>query len=565
MAIYCSQIYQTKPNLERNLTYDIIAYYVELGNQWPPSVDKDIPQKVSFVPIEKFLPDFFVEVYIFHGGYECVTIYERWNDIRKKFALYQSPYTCPRYLQRIYHEILLPYERQRKTLEQSPPSELRTGSISEIASSLLGYTLKLVTHSQKENVCWKWGTIVSYHMEKKLHQVILDDGRNILLNLEQVHWQLGAWNPYATMVDEIAKCCFTHHPSSLKTFQRSNQSFRLVTPTMDKEETLHQEGQVISILATGALHSVEEKSELEYDDSSSCWEESSLNKVIYPELDRKPTELQRFDIVRCPCGWQVDTGDMVECSVCKTWSHKYCIGVNPHEWDKLMESDYKCFMCHPSGVKKVSQEQWSEHIHSVRQLEWTGLLSSLDRDAYEAMDDTGMGDYHPVFGENPQVVSTMHQSQWTPKLLWKTKKKNGRERCFRRDSRPAAPPFVRVSEKEKKFLDKLRSFWESCSQPLEVIPMFRGKPFDFYALYEGVKRRGGFKKVVENKQWPEIWKTMRNYYKESTDHSYQLKRYFEKYLRRFMEEYPIDEEDEVEETAETSIHMAENMEQSEKE
>lgn len=252
---------------------------------------------------------------------------------------------------------------------------------------------------------------------------------------------------------------------------------------------------------------------------------------------------------------------MVECSVCKTWSHKYCIGVNANEWNKLMESDYKCFLCYSNGVKRgslayevwkaiqsiVSQEQWLEDIQCTRKgASQLSCMNTANGDAYEAVDDTAMGDYHPVFAENPKPCSTIQSHHCTPKLLYKVKKRNGRDRFFRRgDSRPCVAPFVRVSEKEEKFLKRLRAFWESCSQPLDVIPMFRGKPFDFYALYEGVKRRGGLKKVIENKQWPEIWKTMRNYYKESTDHSYQLKRYFEKYLRRFMEECTVEDEETV--------------------
>lgn len=570
MSIYCSQIYQRKPDLERTLTYDIIAYYVELGHQWPPRVDKLIPQRVSFVPIEKFLPDFFVQVYIFHGGYECVTLYDRWNEIRKKFALYQSPFTCPRYLQHIYHEILLPYERQRKTLEQPPPASCAEWTMSSL--SLLGYTLKLVIHCEKEGICWKWGTIVAYHKENKLYKVLLDDGRNVLVHEKQLaQWQLGAFNPYASVVDEITKSCCCQRLRQCTSFSFCDKSFRLVTPS-DKEKWLHEKGPVVSILSSTRRVVTEMPWEEEEEESSVLqgdaedWEELLSNKVVYPQLEKKPTEQQRSDIVRCACGWQVDTGDMVECSVCKTWSHKYCIGVNAREWDKLMESDYKCFMCHPNGVKKgslahevwkaiqsvLSQEQWAEHIRQIRQSECAGFLSSQHRDAYEAIDDTGMGDYHPVLAENPKACSpsSVYQKPSTPKLAYKRKNGGGgshREKHFRRDSKPAPPPFVRVSEKEQKFLHRLRTFWKSCAQPLDVIPMFRGKPFDFYALYEGVKQRGGFRKVVENKQWPEIWKTMRNYYKESTDHSYQLKRYFEKYLKRFMEEYPMEEDEEEEE------------------
>lgn len=210
-------------------------------------------------------------------------MYDRWNDIRKKFALYQSPYSSPRYLQHIYREILLPYERQRKTLEQPPAC-----SVSSTPSSLLGYTVKLVIHSQG-TIGWKWGTLVSYDNEKKLYQVLLDDGRDIFVNLEQVYWQLGAWNPYASIVDQIIR------GSSLFDSRRNN-SFRLVTPA-DKEEALRQEGPFISILASGAFASGQKKeshSEIYSDESFGCdWEDIALNKVVYPELDRKSTQLQR--------------------------------------------------------------------------------------------------------------------------------------------------------------------------------------------------------------------------------------------------------------------------------
>eukprot|EP00871_Galdieria_phlegrea_P002557 jgi/Galph1/3301/GphlegSOOS_G1998.1 len=547
MSVYCSELYRSnrKPgNFENDLIYDIIAYYVQLGNYWPPAKEKGIPCKVGFIPIEKFLPDFFINVYIFEGGYEFVTLYDRWNTIRKKLSLYRSPYTSPRYLQHIYHEILLPYERQRKAIEDQQSGDSTTIKQEEMnPEKLVGYTIKLATCGHDGMTVWKWGTIVSYNQKTEEHSIILDEGLFIRVSLAQVTWQIGTWNSCAMHAAFLLQKNSAWKPSNIvhdNIRKLKEEMFRI---SMDQTS-------VVSILKPSLVNKLLESSQR----SISVSNDMLNGKIIYLELDKHPTETQRTDIVRCACGWQVDTGDMVECSICKTWSHKYCIGVNAVEWDKIIESDYKCFMCNPNGVKKgslayelvkaiqsvQSQDQWTEHIQSIRKSELQASQLT-NQDVYETIDDTEVAKYHPVFAEN--LMDTNGHGglsrRLTPKLASKVKagRKPGKDRFGGiRKERPSAPPFVRVCEEEERFVRQLQAFWAARSQPMESIPMFRGKPFDFYALCEGVRQRGGFKKVVENKQWPEIWKTMRNYYKESTDHSYQLKKYFERYLKRFMEE-----------------------------
>ncbi|KAF6003213.1 hypothetical protein F1559_001257 [Cyanidiococcus yangmingshanensis] len=51
------------------------------------------------------------------------------------------------------------------------------------------------------------------------------------------------------------------------------------------------------------------------------------------------------------------------------------------------------------------------------------------------------------------------------------------------------------------------------------------------------RREAALTAVIAAKRWPEIWRTMRNYYRESTDHSFRLRIASQQYLTEFLKQY----------------------------
>ncbi|KAJ3019706.1 HORMA domain-containing protein 1 [Thoreauomyces humboldtii] len=74
--------------------------------------------------------------------------------------------------------------------------------------------------------------------------------------------------------------------------------------------------------------------------------QSQLSRQRYGALPVVGTD---DDILDCPCGVNVEEGDLILCSDCKTWSHTACAGYRTAK-DKRIPRRYRCYGCkHEAG------------------------------------------------------------------------------------------------------------------------------------------------------------------------------------------------------------------------
>ena len=248
------------------------------------------------------------------------------------------------------------------------------------------------------------------------------------------------------------------------------------------------------------------------------------------------------DIVLCACGNMTDFGPMIQCFRCKGWSHKFCTGLSDAEWDRmqLQHARYFCWLCAPRNAKPGSVSGDAvQALASVRTgTRWNSIMARIVESA--AM-------------ENAQVVG---EPPFRPKKYRAVEARTGidsggsssghlmgpfrgiRSTGPRVATTDGATPLQRDPAREAAFYEALAHFWEQQTGVPWQMPVFRGKPLDLYALYCGVKRLGGIETVIARKRWPEIWRSMRNYYRESTDHSFRIRTASQQFLQAFLEAYP---------------------------
>ncbi|KAI9811219.1 MAG: DNA binding protein [Pycnora praestabilis] len=58
----------------------------------------------------------------------------------------------------------------------------------------------------------------------------------------------------------------------------------------------------------------------------------------------KVGKVKACDIVDCPCGINVDEGDMLQCDSCNTWQHCHCHGFNDYK-DYRIPNSHMCYKC----------------------------------------------------------------------------------------------------------------------------------------------------------------------------------------------------------------------------
>jgi hypothetical protein len=238
------------------------------------------------------------------------------------------------------------------------------------------------------------------------------------------------------------------------------------------------------------------------------------------------------DIVLCACGNMVDFGPMIQCSRCKGWSHKFCTGLSDAEWEQLQlqNARYQCWICAPRSTKLGSiAADAAQALASIRTgAKWNTIMGRIIESA--AMENAELVGMPPTKPRKGRMV----ESVGTGSSLPRTHRSTGP----RVATTEGAAPLVRDNTKESAFFEALAAHWERKTGQSWQTPMFRGKLLDLYALYWGVKARGGIDAVIAAKRWPEIWRTMRNYYRESTDHSFRLRIASQQYLADFLKQFP---------------------------
>ncbi|KAK4530903.1 hypothetical protein CCYA_CCYA06G1760 [Cyanidiococcus yangmingshanensis] len=237
------------------------------------------------------------------------------------------------------------------------------------------------------------------------------------------------------------------------------------------------------------------------------------------------------DIVLCACGNMIDFGPMIQCSRCKGWSHKFCTGLNDTEWEQLQVQNarYQCWICAPRSTKPSSiAADAAQALASMRTgAKWNTIMGRIIESA--AMENAELVGMPPTRPRKGRMVDAVGAGSSLPR----THRSTGP----RVATTEGAAPLVRDSIKENAFFEALATHWERKTGQSWQTPMFRGKLLDLYALYWGVKARGGIDAVIAAKRWPEIWRTMRNYYRESTDHSFRLRIASQQYLTDFLKQY----------------------------
>eukprot|EP00871_Galdieria_phlegrea_P002775 jgi/Galph1/3499/GphlegSOOS_G2122.1 len=543
---------------EKDLLHDIIAYYVELGNPWPPYQNTEIPSRIGQIPMENLLTDLFRQVYMVREGYQNVCRNHSWLQVKQALAIPNSLSSAPEWLERIYRFILLPYERERRRLEANESKQLK--DITD-PYDLIGWTLKLqliFNGLDGNSVQWLWGTVVGYQSLLEKHVILLDNGIWISVNLDDVFVELG------TLDDSLRSALKNrfmrnklspNHPSTNSSFSSllpvsSCQNHAVKAPSCNTRSSLAWMGNEVF---TGVSSPIEEHLLIEYDLSPQVYyfekgRKLSILARSWTEPSRKsdtkdqPISISKYNmlIIRCICGCNIDNGDLVACSICRVWFHKVCVG-----WEPISNAGhpFRCFLCDPSSqVSSQWMQMISQAIEKVRsQPKWSDIKERIQQgdfwDHQEAPFSSSSSSSSTVKGASKQ--SKDQDNAFSSSIrAWKSSKRlksNVRESTKTINKRPRiqAPEFVRCPQEEAQFYISFRSFWNARGRPIDKLPMFRGKPFDFYALFVGVRDRGGEQAVIDNKQWPEIWKIMNNYYKESTDHSYQLRRYYEIYLKAY--------------------------------
>lgn len=244
-----------------------------------------------------------------------------------------------------------------------------------------------------------------------------------------------------------------------------------------------------------------------------------------------------IDIVLCACGNNIDYGPMIQCVRCRGWAHKFCTGFSDAEWEalQLQHAHYLCWLCNPRAAKACSMAaDAAQALAAVRTgAKWNTIMSRIVESArMEGMEVVGEPRSQPK-RHRATAVSTAHSGGGGGGGGG-----GGTSRAPRIATTEGAIPFHRDPHKETQFFDALAWYWENEARRGKwVMPPFRGKALDLYALYCGVKARHGIDAVIANKQWPDIWRTMRNYYKESTDHSFRIRTLAQKYLAGFLQRY----------------------------
>lgn len=519
---------------QKDLLHDIIAYYVELGYPWPPYQHTQIPSHIGTVPIENLLVDLFRQVYLVRGGYMMVCRTQSWQQVQRALGLSKGSTSNTFFLETIYRVILLSYERERRRLETG---ETRKRQDIEKPHEWIGWSVKLqlIVHDLSgSNVLWLWGTVIAFRETFQEHIILLDIGRCISVHLDDIVVELGT-------LDQTLSNALSPIPYNTPKVEASP----LNAPSSKMSAWAWMSNQVF----TGVVASMEDQISVEYDLSPLLYHFETGKKLSelarsWTEPSRKqctkelPPVISKYNmlIIRCVCGWNVDNGDMICCSQCRIWSHKHCVG-----WDDIVGEDalrfFRCFLCDPSVVPQSKLVQAViQAVEGVRkQSKWSDIQERIQQGDFwdqQYDDSSSLSSTEKTKSEdNAHPISSTIQGWRSSKRL----KNNVREIRGRKRARVQAPPFVRKEDEEKQFYKSFLNFWKMKGKPLQKIPMFRGKPFDFYALHVGVRDRGGEEAVIDNKQWPEIWKTMNNYYKESTDHSFQLRRYYEMYLKDFVQ------------------------------
>jgi len=582
--LLCSQLLKyhgPSGDQQKDLLHDIIAYYVELGNPWPPYQHSQIPSHIGSIAIENLLVDLFRQVYLVRSGYTMVCRNQSWQQVQRALGIPKGTTSHPFFLETIYRVILLPYERERRRLETG---ETRQRQDIQSTHDWIGWSIQVqlvLDDLSGSHGLRLWGTVLAFRPALEEHIILLDIGRCISVHLDDVVVQLGTFDhELANALTSILQ------PTADNTLAPSNHkedgniiavrdagcsSNQTTTTTMaiakeplcapSSNLALGPLAWVSNVVFTGmsASSSSQDHLFIEYDLSPLLYHFDTGKKLS--ELARSWTEPSRkrcakepppvvskytMLIIRCVCGCNVDNGDMIRCSQCKIWSHKRCVG-----WENITDEDtllhFRCLFCDPGVVPQSKLVQCIVQAieEGVRkQPKWSDIQERIqegdfwDHQYEDASSSQSSSEKAKISRDHaPPHPSHFTNSSATTIQGWRSTKRlknNVREITKgRKRARVQAPPFVRNEEEEKQFYKEFLQFWKTKGKPIQKIPMFRGKPFDFYALYVGVRDRGGEEAVIDNKQWPEIWKLMNNYYKESTDHSFQLRRYYEMYLKEF--------------------------------
>lgn len=264
--------------------------------------------------------------------------------------------------------------------------------------------------------------------------------------------------------------------------------------------------------------------------ASNSMQQHHTDRHVVPASEAPQPETPT-DIVLCACGNVIDFGPMIQCSRCKGWSHKVCTGLSDAEWEQLQmqHARYQCWLCAPRNARPNSiAADAVQALASVRTgSKWNTIMGRIIESA--AM-------------ENAEIVGMPLSKPRKHRMVENIMTGTGPGRTHRSSgprvaSTEGSVPLVRDSAKENEFFEALAAHWQrKTGQPWQT-PMFRGKLLDLYALYWGVKARGGIDAVIASKRWPEIWRTMRNYYRESTDHSFRLRVASQQYLADFLRQY----------------------------
>ncbi|EME31228.1 DNA binding / transcription factor [Galdieria sulphuraria] len=495
---------------QKDLLHDIIAYYVELGNPWPPYQHSQILSHIGPIPIENLLVDLFRQVYLLRGGYMMVCRNQSWQQVQHALCIPKSPTSNTLFLETIYRVILLSYERERRRLETG---ETRQRQDIGNPHDWIGWSIKLqlILHDLSgSNGIWLWGTVIAFRATLQEHIILLDIGRWISVHLDDVVVELGTldhalFNALSHIqVSQVGEMDHNDCSSNGMLFLESNGPSNAPSSKLPLSSMALMSNEVF----TGVASPVEDHLFIEYDLSPQLYHFETGRKIS--ELARSWTEpcrkrcmkdlppvISKYSmlIIRCICGCHVDNGDMICCSQCRVWSHKRCVG-----WENITNEDtlhtFRCFLCDSLVVPQSKLVQSViQAVEGVRkQSKWSDIQERIqqgdfwDQQYEDSSSHSSTEKAHSFSEENAHRYSSTIQGWRSTKRL----KNNVREIAKgHKRARVQAPPFLRKEDEEKQFYKAFLQFWKMKGKPLQKIPMFRGKPFDFYALHVGVRDRGG--------------------------------------------------------------------------
>eukprot|EP00186_Timspurckia_oligopyrenoides_P003233 CAMPEP_0182447710 /NCGR_PEP_ID=MMETSP1172-20130603/19118_1 /TAXON_ID=708627 /ORGANISM="Timspurckia oligopyrenoides, Strain CCMP3278" /LENGTH=445 /DNA_ID=CAMNT_0024644251 /DNA_START=537 /DNA_END=1874 /DNA_ORIENTATION=- len=268
---------------------------------------------------------------------------------------------------------------------------------------------------------------------------------------------------------------------------------------------------------------------------------SGMN-ASYENLNRKAKAANRgqkkaVNKVRCACGIRLRTEHLIVCVECTCFMHKFCAGIgiqplevlgNGHEKLDLPDAPieqsnahFKCFICAPDACVKGSlADDVAQEMIALRNSEqWASLRDEIEQSAVQES-----------------------ASRRAAKAASKKSKNTSRNRAVIPNPvrKTVVPRDAGIAERQ--FLAAWQRYWYERGEDYTELPTFRGPQLDLYALYTGVRDRGGLQAVIQGKMFKQVWVTMRNFYPAATDFSYKLKQLYQTYIVPYVRDGPSDEE-----------------------